>query len=163
VNDYVPAEDVEAPLSYTGKSSRGSLFTLRANDAAQFLDRATDVIESNVLEWVGKLDTELQEKTGAASPAGGARQSGSPSRSGRPSTQNQSSGTGSRGAASSNSNQGGDVEYHPEGITCPKCNGAVIFKSITAKNGKNAGRTFEMWTCENQGARGDGHLSEFIN
>jgi hypothetical protein len=151
VNDYVPGEDVEAPISLTARTGAGydaALLTVRANDADQFVQRLAELTAVDALGKAVEFNTLLQEKAGAA-PAGSApaRSTGTPSRSGQA----------PRGAASSNS----DVEYHPEGLKCAKagCGAPVIYKKIKAKTGK----TFEMWVCENQRERNDGHHSEFIN
>jgi hypothetical protein len=150
-------EDVEAPFSATFRTGAGydaALLTVRGNDASQFVARLTELQleDQDVLKLVADFNRALQEKAGAA-PQGapsGNRSTGSPSRSGSRS---------SAGAAPQNSEIRGEVEYHPEGLACSKCNGSVIYKKITAKNGKR----FELWVCENQKERNDGHHSEFIN
>lgn len=52
------------------------------------------------------------------------------------------------------------VQFHPEGIKCPSCQSAVVFKQITSKK---TGKQFQLWTCPNQRSSGDGHYSEFAN
>ena len=49
------------------------------------------------------------------------------------------------------------VVYHPVDV-CGGCGSRVQEKVITSKK---SGKTFELWTCPNQRAKGDGHYSEF--
>jgi hypothetical protein len=157
VNDYIPTEDVEAPISANFVTAAGfdrAQLTVRGNDAEQFLGRLAELQAAGALETIAEFSALLQEKAGAAAPSAAGAQSG-----GSPASQRGASSRGSsqssRGAAAPQS----DVEYHPEGLKCSKCDAAVIYKKIKAKTGK----TFEMWVCENQRERGDGHHSEFIN
>jgi hypothetical protein len=156
VNDYVPAdvEDVEAPISanfVTGAGFDRAQITVRANDADQYVQRLAELTAVEALEKTVEFSRMLQEKAGggaAEQPASNSRSTGSPSRSG---------GSSARGGASRPAPS--DVEYHPEGLKCSKDDAPVIYKKIKSK----AGKTFEMWVCENQRERGDGHHSEFIN
>lgn len=47
---------------------------------------------------------------------------------------------------------------HPEGISCPACGSAVLYKEFTSK----AGKDFKLWACPQQRSKGDGHYSKFI-
>ena len=49
------------------------------------------------------------------------------------------------------------VVYHPVDV-CGGCGSRVQEKVITSKS---TGKTYELWTCPNQRAKGDGHYSEF--
>lgn len=138
MNDYIPAEDVEAPISFTGKIG-GNLMTIRGNDVDQFVARLDEFIEKGAIQKVA----DFNELTGAVSTVSSSFSGGSNSNAG---------GRSQQGGASSG-------ETHPEGLKCGKCQGTVQYKEIKAKSGK----TFKLWVCENQRERNDGHHSEFIN
>lgn len=146
-NDYIPSEDVEAPLSVTLRTGAGydaALLTIRGNDAVQLIARLAELEVNDGLAKVVEFNAALQAKAGAApsaAPAGG-----SPSRpQGAP-----------QGAAPQNS----EVTFHPEGLTCSaaNCGQAVRLKKGVSK----AGNPYSVWTCPNQKAKNDGHYSEYI-
>lgn len=60
-----------------------------------------------------------------------------------------------------NQQQGGlaNGTPHPEGLTCPGCGEAVLYKAFTSKAGKN----IKLWSCPSQRRQGDGHYSQFAN
>lgn len=144
MNDYIPAEDVEAPISFTGKIG-GNLMTIRGNDAQQFLERLDEFVKA---DGVAKV-AEFNDLTNAV---GNVKEGFSSSRG--------NSGGGQRsGGNSGNGNAGSsDTQTHPEGLKCDSCGSVVVYKKIAKGN-----RTFELWTCPNQRSRNDGHHSEFIN
>lgn len=149
MNDYIPAEDVEAPISFTGKIG-GNLMTIRGNTVEEFVERVDAFIDGGGIQKAAEFNDlcnaagVIQEKLGNANSG---RQSGG-----------QRSGGQRQGGASRPAPQNDDVEYHPEGVTCGACNEPVVYKKIAKGN-----RSFELWTCPNQRSRNDGHHSEFIN
>lgn len=154
MNDYVPTEDVEAPFSVTLRTGSGydaALLTIRGNDAVQLIGRLGELEANDGLARVVEFNSALQAKAGASAPSATGGQSG-----GSPSSQRDAN---SRGGNTSSGAGASDRQLHPEGLKCPKCQGAVIYKEIKSK----AGKTFKLWVCENQRERNDGHHSEFIN
>lgn len=146
---------VEAPFTITLKGGSGydkPWLVLRAQTAEEAVGLLGEAQATELLDRIAEYSAEFQVKTGGGvekAPAGNSsRGSGTPSRSAGPSAR----GGAARPASS-------DVEYHPEGLKCPKDDAPVIYKKITTK----AGKSFELWVCENQREKGDGHHSEFIN
>lgn len=166
MNDYAPLDDVEAPISFTGKIG-GNLMTIRGNDTDQFLERLDDFIEKGAIAKVA----EFNELTNAASNvAAGFSQSGAGSQGARRSSGSSSprSGGSPRGgsqrresAPQRQSAPADDVEYHPDGLTCdkPGCGKDIFLKTGTSR----AGRQFEVWTCPDQASKNDGHFSQYVS
>lgn len=151
-------EGPEAPYTITLKGGSGYAapwLVLRAQSAEDAQALLVEAKAAELLESIAAYASDFQEKVAGAEPSKsapvGGRSTGSPSRSGARG--------GSQRGGSAPAQNSGDVEYHPEGLKCSKCQAPVIYKKITAKTGK----TFEMWVCENQRERNDGHHSEFIN
>lgn len=147
-------EGPEAPITITLKGGSGydkPWLVLRAVSAPDALALLAEAELNELPGKIAEFAASFQEKNGAAPQTSApARSSGSPSRSqGAP-----------RGAAPQQQQQSSDVEYHPEGLACSKCQGDVQLKTITSK--KN-GKKYDMWVCPNQSDRNDGHHSEFIN
>jgi hypothetical protein len=160
--DVAEFDGPEAPFTITLKGGSGydkPWLVLRAASAEDAVALLVEAKASELLEQIASYATDFQEKVAGAAPEGAPAESRStgtqsPSRSG-------SSGGSQRRGAAPAPKQSSDVEYHPEGLTCGKanCGGSVIFKKITTK----AGKSFELWVCEYQREKGDGHHSEFIN
>lgn len=152
--DYVGPE---APFTLTLKGGSGydkPWLVLRAQSAEDAVALLGEAQAAELLDRIAEYATEFQGKVAGAAPEGAPaenRSTGTPSRSGS------TGGSQRRGAAPAPKST--DVEYHPEGLKCDKCQGAVVYKKITSKVGK----VFELWVCENQRERNDGHYSEFIN
>jgi hypothetical protein len=154
-------EGPEAPYTITLKGGAGfesPWLVVRAASAEDAVALLAEATMNELPEKIAEFAGDFRAKAGAApaQSAGGDRTSDSPSRSGRTSTTGRQSAP--RGAAPQSSNQGGDVEYHPEGLACGSCGETVVYKKIQKGN-----RSFELWTCPNQRQRNDGHHSEFIN
>lgn len=163
MNDYVPPEDVEAPISLTMRTGPGyeaALLTVRAHDAEQLVARLGELQVAEALDKVVEYNLELQKKAGAAAPSAPATQAGPPSQSGGQAPARSSS-SASRGAAAPDN--GFDGTPHPEGTVCsaPNCGQPVVGKTIKSK--KPPFKTYEMWVCPNQRQRNDGHFSEFVS
>lgn len=149
----------QAPFTITLKGGSGydkPWLVLRAESAEDAVALLGEAQAAELLDRIAEYSSEFQSKNGAAASSANGTQGGSPSPRGTGSR-----GSSSRGAAAPSQPAQSDVEYHPEGKTCSKagCGAPVIYKKIAAKTGK----TFEMWVCENQRERNDGHHSEFIN
>ena len=154
MNDYIPAEDVEAPISFTARTGAGydaGLLSIRGNDAAQFIGRLDEFDEAGGVQKVVDFNVRLQ----AAATVASGLSDNTPAKSAPPARGGgQRQGGNSRPAPSNNS----DAEQHPEGLQCSSCGQVVVYKKIA-----KGSRTFELWTCPNQRQRNDGHHSEFIN
>lgn len=152
-------EGPEAPFTITLKGGAGyekPWLVLRAASAEDAVALLGEAHSAELLDRIAEYAAEFQGKTGAAAPsAAGTKSGGSPS-----SPRGASSrGSSSRGAAAPKSQQqSSDVEYHPEGVTCPVDNEVVVYKEINSR-----GKKYELWVCPNQRSKGDGHFSEFIN
>ena len=171
-------EDVEAPYSASFKTSPGfeaAQITVRGNTADELLGRLEELREAEGFQAVVDFNNTLQavnvmslpdepEEKKEEKPAGRGR--GSSSRGGNKSGGSRggsgSSRGGSRGSSDDNKSRSeiADEDLHPEGITCDKrgCDGRVHYKEIDSR-----GNHYELWVCEFQRSKGDGHYSEFIN
>lgn len=150
-------EGPQAPFTITLKGGSGydkPWLVLRGQSAEDAVALLVEAQATELLDRIAEYAAEFQGKVAGAAPDAPAKSSdrstGSPSRSG-------ARGGSSRGSAPAQSSS--DVEYHPEGLKCSKCQAPVIYKKITSK----AGKTFELWVCENQRERNDGHHADFIN
>lgn len=132
-------EDVEAAYTVNLKTSANydsGMLTIRAMDAEQLKERLLEVQLTELVPTIIAVEKELQAAEAATRPAGGGDSKGS--------------------SGGSTSDSG--VKYHPEGVKCEKCTEAVVYKEIKTK----AGKTYKLWSCPNQSAKGDGHHSVFI-
>lgn len=132
-------EDVEAAYTVNLKTSANhdsGMLTIRAMDAEQLKERLVEVQLTELVPTIIAVEKELQAAEAATRPAGSSSQSG--------------------GSGGGTSDSG--VKYHPEGKKCEKCSEAVVYKEIKTK----AGKTYKLWSCPNQSAKGDGHESTFI-
>jgi len=138
VEGVVVPEDVEAAFTVNLRSSANhdsSMLTIRAMDAEQLKERLIELQMIDVIPTLIAVEQDFQKQEAATRPA--------------------VSGTSNSGSASTSDS---GVKYHPEGKKCDKCSEAVVYKEIRTK----AGKTYKLWSCPNQSAKGDGHHSEFI-
>ena len=176
MSDSEPIEDVEAPFSVSFKTSPGfeaAQLTIRGNTADEILGRLDDLREAEGMQQVIDFNNLLQaanvmsqpdepedEKKEEKKSSRGSSSSRGGSRGGSGGGRGGSRGS-SRGNDRGNSRSEIDEEdLHPEGLTCDKrgCDGRVHYKKIENNRG-----TYELWVCEYQRSKGDGHFSEFIN
>lgn len=161
--------DVEAPYSATFRTSPGyeaALLTVRGNDVDEFLERVDALTKAEGIQVVVDTNNLLQAAAVLAAP----EQEEKPKSSGRGASSSRSSsggggarrggGSSNRGASRRSEPADDEQEFHPDGLTCDKrgCDGRVHFKEIDAR-----GKHYELWVCEFQRQRDDGHYSEFIN
>ena len=177
MSDSDTIEDVEAPFSVSFKTSPGfeaAQLTVRGNNADELLARLNDLNEAGGMQEVVDFNNLLQAANRASAPEEPEEEKEEKKSSGR--GRGSSRGGNSRGG-SSGGNRGGsrgssrgndrqsrseidEDDLHPEGLTCDKrgCDGRVHYKKIENNRG-----TYELWVCEYQRSKGDGHFSEFIN
>ena len=152
MNDFIP-EDVEAPISFTGKIG-GNLMTIRGNTAEEFIQRVDAFIEQGGIDKAAEFNDLCNAASAVKEGFSGNRGNGNGGAQRQSSSNRQGGNAGQRQSAPQNN----DTEQHPEGLQCSSCGQVVVYKKIAKGN-----RTFELWTCPNQRQRNDGHHSEFIN
>lgn len=156
-------EGPEAPFTVTLKGGGGfdaPWLVLRAASAEDAVALLGEAAANELLERIAEYAVSFQEKVsgGSSTPKEketSSRSSGSSARSG-------GSSRGSRKPAQPEpAGDDEELEFHPEGLECDKrgCDGRVHYKKIKSGSGK----VFELWVCEHQRSKGDGHFSEFIN
>lgn len=144
-----------APYVITLKGGAGfesPWLVLRAQSAEDAVVLLAEAKLAGLPKLIGEYAADFRGEAGAApqSTSAPARSSGTPSR---------SQAAPRRGAAPQ-SQPVGDVEYHPEGLTCgaPGCGKAIFLKNGVSK----AGNAYAVWTCPDQRQKNDGHFSDYV-
>lgn len=148
-------EGPDAPFTVTLKQGAGfesPWLVLRGSSAEDVVALLGEAQLNELPRLIGEFAASFRGEAGAASQSTSApaRSSGTPSR---------SQAAPRRGAAPQ-SQPAGDVEYHPEGLTCGAngCGKAIYLKTGTSK----AGNEYQVWTCPDQRQKNDGHFSDYV-
>ena len=154
------AEEQYAPYVVTLKGGGGfdaPWLVLRAQSAEDAVALLGEATLAELPEKIAEFAGSFQEKMSGGSSA--PKEKKTESRSSSSGGSSRGSGRGSAPAKSEPADE--ELEFHPEGLECDKrgCDGRVHYKKI--KSG--AGKVFELWVCEHQRSKGDGHFSSFIN
>lgn len=157
------AQGPQSPYTITLKGGAGydaPWLVLRAESAEDALALLAEAAVADLGATVAEHALSFQEKY-SASNGGGEKEKPAARGGARGGSRGGSSKPAGRGSReSSGSNGFAEEDLDPEGRTCDKrgCDGNVYYKEISSR-----GKTYELYVCEFQKAKGDGHFSEFIN